>query len=95
MNNKTNVQQNTQNVKDQSLTENWVTVKDINNNLIFLDNKEMITGVKIQPRNIFIMDQNSQAIIIDALKTFYNLVDFEFWLIVAIDQLILVFIYHN
>ncbi|MBR3116279.1 MAG: hypothetical protein IKF36_00200 [Bacilli bacterium] len=83
MNNKTNVQQNPQNVKDQSLTENWVTVKDINNNLIFLDNKEMITGVKIQPRNIFIMDQNSQAIIIDALKTFYNLVDFEFWLIVA------------
>ena len=83
MNNKTNVQQNPQNVKDQSLTENWVTVKDINNNLIFSDNKEMITGVKIQPRNIFIMDQNSQAIIIDALKTFYNLVDFEFWLIVA------------
>ena len=40
-------------------TENWITVRDINNNIIFLDNKQMVTGVKIQPRNIFIMDQNS------------------------------------
>ena len=68
---------------DSSLTENWITVKEINNNLIFLDSKEMVTGVKIQPKNIFIMDQNSQAIMIDTLKTFYNQVDFEFWLIVA------------
>ena len=29
------------------------------------------------------MDQNSQNVMIDALKTFYNQVDFEFWLIVA------------
>ena len=69
--------------KDSSLTENWITVKEINNNLIFLDSKEMVTGVKIQPKNIFIMDQNSQAIMIDTLKSFYNQVDFEFWLIVA------------
>ena len=69
--------------KDNSLTDNWITVKEINNNLIFLDNKEMVTGVKIQPKNIFIMDQNSQNIMMDALKTFYNQVDFEFWLIVA------------
>ena len=41
-------------------TENWITIKDINNNIIFLDNKKMVTGVKIQPRNIFIMDQQSQ-----------------------------------
>ncbi len=64
-------------------TVNWITVKDINNNIIFLDNKDMVTGVKIQPKNIFIMDQQSQNIIIDQLRTFYNLVDFEFWLIVA------------
>ena len=70
-------------VKDMSLTENWITVKEINNNLIFLDNKEMVTGVKIQPKNIFIMDQASQDMMIDQLKTFYNQVDFEFWLIVA------------
>ncbi len=64
-------------------TENWITIKDINNNIIFLDNKKMVTGVKIQPRNIFIMDQQSQYNVVDRLRTFYNLVDFEFWLIVA------------
>ena len=32
-------------------TENWISVKDINNNMIILDNKQMVTGVKIQPRN--------------------------------------------
>lgn len=64
-------------------TENWITVKDINNNMIFLDNKEMVTGVKIQPRNIFILEENYQNTIIESLKTFYNLIDYEFWLIVA------------
>ena len=71
------------NSNDSSLTENWITVKEINNNMIFLDNKEMVTGVKIQPRNIFIMDQQTQSNVVDQLKTFYNLVDFEFWLIMA------------
>ena len=65
------------------LTENWITVKEINNNIIFLDNKKMITGVKIQPRNIFIMDAQSQATVVDQLRTFYNLIDYEFWLVVA------------
>ena len=64
-------------------TENWITVKDINNNIIFLDNKDMVTGVKIQPKNIFILDQQSQFLVIDKLRTLYNLIDFEFWLIVA------------
>ena len=68
---------------NSSLTENWITVKDINNNIIFLDNKKMVTGVKIQPRNIFIMDQQSMFNVIDQLRVFYNLIDFEFWLIVA------------
>ena len=43
----------------------------------------MVTGVKIQPRNIFILEENYQNQIIDALKTFYNLIDYEFWLIIA------------
>lgn len=68
---------------NSSLTENWITVKDINNNIIFLDNKKMVTGVKIQPRNIFIMDQGAMYSVIDQLRIFYNLIDFEFWLIVA------------
>ena len=45
--------------------------------------KKMVTGVKIQPRNIFILDENVQNGVIDSLKTFYNLIDFEFWLVVA------------
>ena len=64
-------------------TENWISVKDINNNVIYLDNKEMVTGVKIQPRNIFILDEESQANVLMNLKNFYNQIDFEFWLIVA------------
>lgn len=70
-------------IYSSGLTENWITVKDINNNVIFLDNKKMVTGVKIQPRNIFIMDELSQNRVIDQLRVFYNLIDFEFWLIVA------------
>ena len=64
-------------------TESWVPVKDINNNMIFLDNKQMVTGVKIQPRNIFILEENYQNSIIESFRTFYNLIDYEFWLIIA------------
>ena len=64
-------------------TENWINVKDINNNLITLENKEMVTGIKIQPRNIFILEENYQNQMIESLKTFYNLIDYEFWLIIA------------
>ena len=64
-------------------TENWISVKDINNNMIILDNKQMVTGVKIQQRNIFILEENYQNQIIDQFKTFYNLIDYEFWLIIA------------
>ena len=64
-------------------TENWVPVKDINNNMIVLDNKQLVTGVKIQPRNIFILEENYQNSTIDSFRTFYNLIDYEFWLIIA------------
>ena len=64
-------------------TENWVPVKDINNNMIVLDNKQLVTGVKIQPSNIFILEENYQNSIIDSFRTFYNLIDYEFWLIIA------------
>jgi len=64
-------------------TEDWIPVKDINNGMILLDNKLKVTGVKIRPRNIFILDQASQDAVIIALKNFYNTIDFEFWLISA------------
>ena len=64
-------------------TESWVPVQSIANGMIILDNNQKVTGVKIIPRNIFILDQDSQMGIISNLKNFYNQIDYEFWLVVA------------
>ena len=64
-------------------TEDWLPIKNIANGMILLDNKMKVTGVKIRPRNIFILDQGTQDNVIIALKNFYNTIDFEFWLISA------------
>ena len=64
-------------------TEDWLPVKAIENGMIILDNKERVCGVKIRPKNIFILDPGTQGNIIIALKNFYNVIDFEFWLISA------------
>lgn len=64
-------------------TESWLPVKNITNGMIELDNKQKVTGVKIRPRNIFILDKITQDNIIASLKTFYDTLDFEFWLISA------------
>lgn len=64
-------------------TEDWIPVKAIENGMIILDNKSRVTGVKIRPRNIFILDQGTQDNVIIGLKNFYNTIDFEFWLISA------------
>ena len=60
-----------------------VPVKGINNGVITLDNNQKVTGVKIMPRNIFILDQSMQDAIIMNLKNVYNSIDYEFWIIVA------------
>lgn len=64
-------------------TEDWVPVSGINNGVIILENQLNVTGVKIMPRNIFILDEQSQANVLTGLKNFYNQIDFEFWLICA------------
>lgn len=64
-------------------TEDWVPIKQIMNGMIQLDSGEYVTGVKIAPRNIFIMDQGTQDNVIANLRNFYNTLDYEFWLIVA------------
>ena len=69
--------------QNSASTENWITVKEINNNVIVLDNKKLVSGIKVLPKNIFIMDEMSQIRVIDELRKFYNQIDFEFWLIVA------------
>ncbi|MDD3187149.1 MAG: hypothetical protein PHD02_01595 [Bacilli bacterium] len=64
-------------------TEDTIPVRSITNGMIVLENNEKVTGVKIQPRNIFITDPFTQNAIIDNLKIVYNTINYEFWLIVA------------
>ncbi len=64
-------------------TEDWLPINSISNGSILLDNKLKVTGVKIKPRNIFILDGYTQDNVIISLKNFYNTIDFEFWLISA------------
>ena len=68
---------------DPKYTENWLPLKAINNGIMYNNRNEMITGVKIQPRNIFILDQSSMDNALIGLMNFYNTIDYEFWLIVA------------
>lgn len=64
-------------------TEDWIPAIGINNGSIELANKQKVTGVKIRPRNVFILDENTKNNIIASLKSFYDTLDFEFWLISA------------
>lgn len=62
-------------------TEDWLPIRGITNGMIETNNKYKVTGVKIKPKNIFILDVQTQNNIIASLKTFYDTLDFEFWLI--------------
>ena len=64
-------------------TEDWLPVRSIQNNMIITSNNEKVTGVKITPRNIFILDPLDQENILIGLRNFYNTIDYEFWLVVA------------
>ena len=70
-------------IKNSRYTEDWVPVQGITSGMMSLDTGEKMTGVKITPRNIFILDYESQQAVISNLKNFYNQIEFEFWLIVA------------
>lgn len=69
--------------KVSGYTEDWLPVRGIQNGMIYTTRNEKVTGVKITPRNIFILDANMQDNILIGLKNFYNTLDFEFWLVVA------------
>ena len=70
-------------IQTSKYTEDWIPVKAIDNGVIILDNNNKVTGVKIRPRNITILDPGTQENIIIGLKNFYNTIDFDFWLISA------------
>ena len=69
--------------KKSKYTLDFVPVKSITNGMIILDNNEKVTGVKIMPRNLFILDYSTQGAIIDNLKNVYNQIEYEFWIIAA------------
>ena len=64
-------------------TVDWLPVKQIMNGMIQLESGYYVTGVKVQPKNIFIMDQQAQEGLVYNLRNFYNTIDYEFWLIIA------------
>ena len=69
--------------KTQKFAEDWIPIRGIQNGEIILENGYRVTGVKIRPRNIFILDYDSQNNAIFNLRNFYNTLDFPFWLIVS------------
>ena len=78
-----NLEAKTKTKSNSKYTDDAIPNRNISNGMIVLDNKKKVTGVKIRPRNIFILDQGTQDNVLIALKNFYNMIDFEFWLISA------------
>lgn len=64
-------------------SNDFVPIKSIANGMIVLDSGEKVTGVKIFPRNIFILEEDAAYAIINNLRNVYNLIDYEFWIIAA------------
>lgn len=69
--------------KSRKFAEDWIPIRAIANGEIVLDNGLRVTGVKVRPRNIFILDYDSQNNAIFNLRNFYNTLDYPFWLIVS------------
>ena len=67
----------------KNYTEDWIPIKNILNGMIQLDNGYYVTGIKIMPKNIFILDEGERNNVLFNLQNFYNMIDYEFWLIVA------------
>jgi hypothetical protein len=64
-------------------SEDWLPVKQIMNGIITTDDGYFVTGVKVMPKNIFMMENSQRDNTIYNLRNFYNTIDYEFWLIVA------------
>lgn len=73
----------TNNQARSKYTEDFLPVKDIQNNCILLSTKEKVTGIKIMPKNIFIMGPEMMNSVISNLRVVYNLIDYEFWIVSA------------
>lgn len=77
---------NTVKKETSKYTEDWLPIVNIQGGMIQvegkgLEGKQIVTGVRIEPKNIFISDQETQNRTIFQLRNFYNTLDYEFWLI--------------
>ena len=54
--------------KKSKYTNDDIPVREIKNGMIILDNGMKVCGIKIMPRNIFILEQSMQDNIINNLK---------------------------
>lgn len=72
-----------QNKLVSQFTEDWLTVKQIMNGMILTEEGYYVTGIKIAPKNIFIMDSSTQKAIVHSLTNVYNMIDYDFWLVIA------------
>ena len=75
--------QKVSNASSVSYSEDWLPIRQIMNGMIQLDDGSYVTGVKVMPKNIFILDQGSQNNTIYQLRNFYNSIDYDFWLLIA------------
>lgn len=71
---------------DSKYSEDWLPIINIQGGMIevqgkVLEGKQIVTGVRVEPKNIFISDEETQNRTIYALRNFYNTLDYEFWLI--------------
>ncbi len=67
----------------RNYAEDWIPVKNIMNGMIQLENGYYVTGIKVLPKNIFILDEGERNNILFSLQNFYNMIDYEFWLMIA------------
>lgn len=64
-------------------TEDWLPLKSISNGTMVTDDGYYVAGVKVYPKNIFILDESARYGVLNSLANFYNNIDFEFWLLIA------------
>ena len=62
--------------KSKYTNENFVPIKNITSGMIILENDQKVCGIKIVPRNIFILEQDMQSMIINNLKDVYKMIDY-------------------
>lgn len=68
---------------DSKWAEDWLPINAIANGMIQTSDGYYVTGVKIVPKNIFIMEEGFQNSVLYSLTNFYNTIDYPFWLLIA------------